>query len=165
MYNSEYTSISDISSGIDIGYRSSIAFWTGSSIASGEGLVFAGVSAAISGADAGSTALLFNAPEVVTGDLSSFEGYSGHMKWDGCSNLEYVDVGGVKLEGLTVKGCENLSGLYADDNSMGALALNTLYDSLPDRRGLSAGTIDVSLNSGTGSHDSSIATIKNWSFV
>jgi len=167
MYNSVFT-VEEFENGLRFANRTVVAFWTGSQIASGESVVFSGGAGGgmISGDDAGGTAYLFNGPSIITGDISaSFPNDSGHMQWDGCTALEYLDVGGIGLESLTVNGCDALAFVYADANSMSADALNALYTSLPDRIGIGSGVIDVTSNSGTGSHNPDIATSKNWSFV
>ena len=87
---------------------------------------------------------------------------------DGMIELEYFETLSNNCSKATFNGCNNLSTVDIEPSvavdGMDAPALNNLYTSLPNRANRVAGTLYLNGNVGTGSHNPTIATKKNWIF-
>ena len=76
--------------------------------------------------------------------------------------LTTVNIAGCSLTGFHITNCPLLATLNISSNSLSANSLNAIYTMLPDRTGLTAGSIVANTNTGYGASDTSIATAKNW---
>jgi len=94
--------------------------------------------------------------------------FGGQARCDGMLNLEYFESNSNNFTQATFGGCDNLSVVdlepRAASNGMDATALNNLYTSLPNRMGRESGILYLNGNVGTGSHNPTVATKKNWAF-
>lgn len=84
------------------------------------------------------------------------------MELRGLSNLTAANFNTSVFTGFQMSGCTSINTLDLGSGSLSAIALNIVYTALPNRTGLTPGSLVASGNTGYGTSTPSIATAKNW---